>query len=118
MKRPIGVTVIAIANLLAALAFASQMFLAAQPPQGNSLIVLGVAVLLSIGLSLGLFRLHNWARWTSVVLYVLSLIRIPVRVLTASGLWNITSVLLPGIFVAWAVWYLFRPHVEAAFGET
>jgi hypothetical protein len=79
MKRPLGVTVIAIANLVAALVWlASKTLLSAQPPQDDLLILLTVIVLFSVGLSLALWKLQNWARWTAIALYILSLIRIPV----------------------------------------
>jgi hypothetical protein len=119
MKRPIGVTVIAVANFVAALAFlASETILAADPARGDLLIVLVVIVLISMGLSWALLKLQSWARWTSIVLYILSLIRIPARVISASGLGEIVSICLSALFVAWAVWYLFRPHVKLAFNDT
>jgi hypothetical protein len=118
MKRPTGVTVIVIVNLVVTFAwFAVEAVLSREPSTGGWLMIL-VAAFFFVVLSIALLKLQNWARWTSIVFYVLSLIRIPVRVLTAGGdLFQITGVSLAAAFVAWAVWCLFRANVKAAFGE-
>jgi hypothetical protein len=113
------VTVVAIVNLFSALALvATKTFLAVQPPQDDALILLVVLASLSVGLSLAFLKLQNWARWIFVVVYIILLIRIPGRVIAGGDLLDIIGVLLGGLFEAWAVWYLFRTHVKAAFGDT
>jgi hypothetical protein len=47
----------------------------------------------------------------------LSLIGIPVRVIRAPGIPDAMTALVPGLYLLWAVWYLFQPHVKAAFGR-
>ncbi len=119
MKRPVGVTIIAIANLFGPLALAaSEVLLAERPAQRGLLGLLVVTVLISITVTVALLKLQNWARWVAVVLYVISLVGIPGRVVAAHGFGDIMSVLLPGLFLVWAVWYLFQAHVKAAFGVT
>lgn len=44
-----------------------------------------MAVLFSVGLSVALLKLQNWARWVAIVLYGLSLIGTPGRVVTTHG---------------------------------
>ena len=117
MKRPLGVTVIAVANLLGPLALvASEVLLAEQPAHGGLLGLIALTVLISITVSVALLKMQNWGRWVAVVLYVISLANIPGRVAAARGFADVMSVLLPGLFLVWAVWYLFRPHVKEAFG--
>jgi hypothetical protein len=117
MNRPVGVTIIAIANLFGALALvASEVLFAEQPPQGGLLGMLVVAMLISVTVTVGLLKLKNWARWIAAVLYVISLVGVPGRMVAAHGLADIISVLLPGLFLLWAIWYLFQAQVKAAFG--
>ena len=113
MSRPIGVTVIAVA--LAAVGFVSQIFVGTD--QDRDPLLLGATALFLVVVSVALFGLQNWARWTCIVLYIISLVRLPVRVFFAGGSAGIAGVVLQAIFVGWAVWYLFRPHVAASFGE-
>jgi hypothetical protein len=117
MKRPVGVTVIAVLNILGGFALTvNEMLLSPERPQGRSLGILIVVVLLGVGIGVALLKLQNWARWGAIVFYGLSLIAIPVRVIRAPGIADAMTALVPGLYLLWAVWYLFRPHVQAAFG--
>lgn len=118
MKRPTGVTVIVIVNLVATFAWLAIKAVLIHEPSTDGWILILVVALFSAGLSIALLKLRNWARWTCIALYVFSLIRIPARMLAANGdLFQITGVLLAGAFAGWAVWYLFRARVKIAFGE-
>ncbi|HMH06241.1 MAG TPA: hypothetical protein VK579_06120 [Terriglobales bacterium] len=118
MKRPIGVTVIAVLNILGGFALAvNEMLVSPERPQGRSLGILIVVVLLGVGISVALLKLQNWARWVAIVFYALSLIAIPVRVIRAPGIADAVTASVPGLYLLWAVWYLFRPLVKAAFGR-
>jgi hypothetical protein len=118
MKRPTGVTVIVIVNLVVTFAWLAIKAVLAQAISTDDFLLIILGAFFCIVLSVALIRLKNWARWTYAVLCVVSLIRIPGRVVAADGdLFQITGVLVSGLFVAWAVSYLFRTHVKAAFGE-
>jgi hypothetical protein len=118
MKRPVGVTVIAVLNILATLALAAgELLRSAQRPQVGFVVMLAVVVLFSVGLSVALFMLQNWARRVTIVLCVLPLLNTPRQVVTAHGVVDAVTALLPGLFLLWAVWYLFQSDVEAAFGQ-
>jgi hypothetical protein len=117
MKRPVGVTAIAVINILGAFALAAGELLSAQRPQGGLLGLLVVTMLFGVGLSVALLMLQNWARWVTIVVYGLSLAATPAQVVRAHGVANTASALLPGLFLLWAVWYLCRADVKAAFGR-
>jgi hypothetical protein len=118
MKKPIGVTVIAVLNILGGFALTvNEMLLSPERPQGRWLGILIVVVLLGVGISVALLKLRNWARWVAIVFYGLSLIAIPIRLIRAPGIADAMTALVPGLYLLWAVWYLFQRHVKAAFGR-
>ena len=119
MKRPVGVTVIAVLNICGAVGLLmSEGLLSARRTQGAYLGVLIVVVLLYLGLGLGLLKLRNWARRIAIVLCWLSLVSafaISVGlVLTGHGAAAVAN-LLSCLFPGWALWYLSKAKVIAAF---
>jgi threonine/homoserine efflux transporter RhtA len=95
---------------------ASELLLSAQRLRGGPLGMLITMVLLSVALSIALLKLRNWARWIVIVFYGMSLIGVPARVVTSHDVVGAFVTVLPGLYLLWAVWYLFQPHVKAAFG--
>lgn len=117
MSRPVGITVIALLNILGALAFAVSEMLSAPGPEGGLRWMLVAAVVLGICLGVALLRLHNWSRAVVVALYGLSLVRVLGHAIFAQSVADVFSVLVPGLYVLWAVWYMHQPHVKASFGR-
>jgi len=118
MKRPIGVTIIAVLNILGLFALiVSEFFVSPLRPEGGLLGLLVVVALFSVGLSVALLMLQNWARWVSIVLYAFSLLRCAGFVATANGTIDAVASLVPGLYLLWAVWYLCQAHVKAAFSS-
>jgi hypothetical protein len=119
MKRPVGVTVIAVLNICAAGGLVvNEGLLSAQRPQGAYLGVLIVCVLFSVGLGLGLLKLRNWARsitkffcWLSLVSASISTIRLVLAGQRVAAVGELLGGLLPG----WMLWYLSKSDVIAAF---
>jgi hypothetical protein len=118
MKRPIGVTIIAALNILGLFALiVSEFVVSPLRPEGGLLGILVVVALFSVGLSVALLMLQNWARWVSIVLYAFSLLRCVGSVATANGAIDAVAGLVPGLYLLWAIWYLCQPHVKAAFSS-
>jgi hypothetical protein len=117
LKRPTGVTVIAVVNILAGLAVATLLLVSSQPLEGALLWILFTAVLLGVGLGAALLMLQNWARVLTIVGCVLSLIAIPARVVMAHSPVNAMAALARGFYFLWIVWYLLRPHIKVAFAR-
>lgn len=68
MKRPAGVTIIAVFNILGGIGLAvSEVLLSPQPPHGGLVGTLVVVVLLGIGIAVALLMLQNWARWVVIM---------------------------------------------------
>jgi len=119
MKRPVGVTVIAVVNIWGA--FILAVGKGGVPTQQMHGVILGIVisvVLFSLGVSVGLFGLRNWARSITVFfswLSLISAIMFPVREgLTGRKVVDVSQ-LLGGLFAGWVLWYLSKPEVIAAF---
>jgi len=120
LKRPIGVTIIAVINILAGVAvtvMATLLFVSSQQPQGIVLGIFVIGALLGFALGVALLMLQNWARLLMVVGCVLSLIVIPARMFMMHSLVDALEALLRGLYFVWVVWYLLQPHVKAAFSK-
>jgi hypothetical protein len=118
VRRPTGVTVIAVINILAGFAVtASLLLLSSQRPQGVLFGIFVTAALLGFGLGVALLKLQNWARVLTILGCVLSLIAIPARVVIAHSLVNAMAALVRGLYFLWMVWYLLQPQIKAAFGR-
>ena len=117
MSRPVGITVIASLNILGGFALGVIEMFSAHRPEGALAWILAVGVILSVGLGVALLRLQNWARAVVVVLYGLSLIGIPGQVIFAHSVVDVFAAVVPGSYAVWAVWYMHRSQVKAAFGR-
>ena len=117
MNRPVGITVIASLNILGGFALGVSEMFSAHRPEGALAWILAVGAALSVGLGFALLRLQNWARAVVVVLYGLSLISIPGKVIFAHSVVEVFAAAVPGSYAVWAVWYMHRPQVKAAFGR-
>ncbi|MGA8214421.1 MAG: hypothetical protein WB799_12565 [Candidatus Sulfotelmatobacter sp.] len=117
VKRPTGVVVIAGLNILGGVAVIAVELFQSQPLQGIALGLLVTVGLLGVGLGGALLKLENWARVLMIVLSGLSLIAIPGRAAMAHSLAGAIAILVRGLFLLWIVWYLFQPHIKAAFGR-
>ena len=115
MTRPAGVIAIVAVNVYSV--YGSVRYLTLEHPlRWGSLELLTAAnILLGTVLAVALFSMRNWARWAFVVIYAASLAFAPVRVALAHDLIYIIRVLAQSSLWAWAIWYLFRPHVKEAF---
>jgi hypothetical protein len=117
MNRPAGITVIASLNILGGLALGVSEMFSAHRPEGALAWVLAVGAILSVGLGIALLKLQNWARAILVVLYGLSLISVPGQVIFAHSVIDVFAAVVPGSYAVWAVWYMHRSQVKAAFGR-
>ncbi len=119
MKRPVGVTVMAVLNICGAGMLAvSDILLPAERPHGAYLGILIADVLFSVALSVGLLKLKNWARsitvlfsWFNLFGAVMGTTR---AVLSRQGVAAVGEV-FGGLFAGWMLWYLSRSEVIAAF---
>ncbi len=117
MTRPVGITVIALLNILGGFAVGLSEMLSTDRPERGLAWMLVAGVILSICLGVALLRLQSWARAVVVVLYGLSLIRMLGHVIFAHRAADVFTALLLGFYVLWAIWYMHQQHVKTAFGR-
>lgn len=119
VKRPTGVTVIAVLNIIlaAVVLIASGVLPSLHRPQGVLLGILVTAALFWACLGVALLKLQNWARVLVILFTGLSLIGIPLGLVTAHSLADAIEPLVRGLFFLWIVWYLLQPQTKAAFGK-
>ncbi|HEX6800487.1 MAG TPA: hypothetical protein VF116_22435 [Ktedonobacterales bacterium] len=135
MKRPVGVTVIAV---LAIIYGVFSLLLALLGLLGTALLASGVAAvanrynagtlvyatisdavlgILYLVFGIGAFSLKRWAWTAGVVVLVLDVVRqivgVVMRGFTAG---NTVSFIITIVVALVVLWYLFRPNVRAAFG--
>jgi len=147
MQRPTGVTVIAVLDfigagfcVIAALlmfmggSILAGLFSAAATANGATGtapaagfmasigIIAGVIVLffaaLAFFVAMGLLKLKNWARITTIVLAALGLLgsfRNIAMAFHGSGM--IVTIIILAYYI-WVIWYMLQPNVKAAFGQT
>jgi hypothetical protein len=134
MKRPVGVTILAVIAIIYGI---FSLLLALLALLGSALVASGVgnvkysagtlayatitdAVLgiLYLTFGIGAFRLKSWAWTTGIVALVLDVVRQIVGVVihgfTAS---NAVGFIITIVIALLLLWYLFRPNVRAAFGR-
>lgn len=114
-RRPIGVSVLAVLNILGGVLLGLAAMGAANEAAdvdvaGPAAAVLGAMAVGQIVVGTGLWRLRNWARKVAVSLYGLSAV---IGILTLF-MGSVAGLLQAGIAVSWAV-YLSREHVRDAF---
>ena len=138
MKRPKGVTVIAVLHFLGA-AFAILLVFVVgvvKKPLSDFMPQLGelpidpalaqaiftaallVSALVSVALGIGLWKLINWVRMVVLVFALLGAISNLLGVLSAAAQakdWDMVVALVTLTYNVWAVWYLRQPHVKQAF---
>jgi O-antigen ligase len=119
MKRPTGVTVMACILLFMAAGVANGLItvLSEQALKRGVLALYVGNILILVALCIALLKMQSWSRWVWVVLCAISLVLIPRQLVVAHSLADVVRVLGWGSFRAWAIWYLFRPHVKQAFGS-
>jgi hypothetical protein len=146
MQRPTGVTIIAVLDFIGA-GFAvigallmfmggsilAGLFSAAATANGATGtapaagimasigIIAGVIVLcfavLAIFIAMGLLKLKNWARVTTIVLSGLGLLSSLSRFLHGfAGGGMIVTIIIVAYYI-WVIWYMLQPDVKAAFGQ-
>jgi hypothetical protein len=119
MKRPTGVTVMANIFLFMAYCTARGLvtYLSWWLVQRRGLLVVAVAnLLITATLGIALLKMQRWSRWVGIAVCAAALVFIPRQVVAAHGLvGNLIRVELWTLFYVWAIWYLFQPHVKAAF---
>ena len=147
MERPTGVTIIAVLDfigaagcaILALLAFVGGSLIAgfinaagtangatgAGPASG---IAAGVGIFIGaiclafaifiVFVAVGLLKLQNWARITSIVLSALGLLGSFRNIAAAfHGSGMVVSIVVLAFHI-WVIWYMLQPNVKAAFGQT
>ena len=134
--RPTGITILAVLAVIGGilnLAFGGFVALlgpavgtemAQQTDATSSYAVGGAIAVLGIGLAIlgllylitayGLFTLKGWAWLLAVIVQVLSVIVNGIQVINSQAGSSIVAVLIAGAIL----FYLFRPHVKAAFGRS
>lgn len=137
MTRPRGVTILAVIaiiygvfslllallGLLGSALLASGLTAAAARYSAGTLVyatisdaVLGI---LYLAFSIGALRLKGWAWTTGVAALILDVVRqLAGFALQGFGVYKIVVTVITIAVAAFLLWYLFRPHVRAAFGRT
>jgi O-antigen ligase len=72
-------------------------------------------ILIPVALSIALLKMQSWSRWVCIALCAIWLVFIPRQFVAAHSVGDVVRVVGWGLFRAWAIWYLFRPHVKQAF---
>ncbi len=127
MQRPTGITILAILSaiggvlgLLAALAFLTVGTAVVGSGLGGFVFVAGILILaysvLSLILAFGFWGLKPWAWPLGIGVQALGIVQTLLQFANNSS--NITSLVIGLGIAAFILWYLFQPHVKAAFGRT
>ena len=113
MKRPFGVTIIMSMFLLTGFIAFNQL----QKPHKPQFFALWVVNLVAgFGLGWALYFMQEWSRWVSIVACALSLVVVPPQLAVfRDRTYLIVAIACRVLFMVWAIWYLFRPHVKDAF---
>jgi hypothetical protein len=146
MQRPTGVTVIAVLDFIGAAfcviggllmfmggAMLGSFFSAAATANGATGAApaagfmagigaaLGVVFLLfavfAIFVAMGLLKLKNWARITTIVLSGLGLLSTLSRFLHGFAGGGMVMTIIVLAYYIWVIWYMLQPNVKAAFGQ-
>jgi hypothetical protein len=131
MRRPVGVTILAVLSFLTALGMLF-FFLALKDPDAQAkaaeareklplVMGLGVAapvILLVfagvyVAMGVGLLKLRNWARILTIILTALDLLDMAFRVLKSGAILDFVIYIAVNALI---LWYMFRSGVKQAFG--
>jgi hypothetical protein len=145
MQRPTGVTVIAVLDFIGAafcviaglLMFAGgamlgSLFSAAANANGTAApgagflagmgaflgVIFLVIAIVVIFVAVGLLKLKNWARVTTIVLSALGLLGNLAKFTQGMGGSGIVWTIVALAYYIWVIWYMLQPNVKAAFGQT
>jgi hypothetical protein len=130
MKPPIGVRVIAALQLVGAVGLTVEAVdLFVDVSKGKDvgavliieLILRLIGALISIALAIGLWNLSPFARYFTLIFCTFSLLFAPIILGTYFFQQHgaaFTATLVGVALSSWTLWYLFRPHVKAAFHAT
>ena len=128
MQRPMGVTILAVlAAIGGVLGVLAGLALLALSTTSNDLAIgalsglLPILALVTIALSVlelvfayGAWGLKPWAWMLGIVLEVVSIVVYILEFRSSTGTSTIVDIVIAGIII----YYLYRPHVRAAFGQT
>lgn len=78
--------------------------------QSLTALVIVVALLFVAG---GLYKMQGWARWASILILAIELVRIPIEAVKENAFAAITGIHV--LFIVWAIRYLTRPLARSAF---
>lgn len=126
MNRPVGITILAILAILAAIlgligglamaGIGSGMTAEGAAGSGAAFTALGVGViivaLIQLLYGIGMWKLQKWAWILAVIGSILNLIVAGIALIGYEQYANVGGAVVSLIIL----WYLFRPHVKAAFG--
>ena len=138
MQRPGGVTLLAILNFISAAVLVCMglalflglgIFGSMTHERGSGLVLAGLGALggifflvlaaVSAVVGYGMWNLQNWARIISIVFACLAILGGVLGMMTGmlhfQPFWMVTNLFRMAI-AALIIWYLFQPHVKAAFG--
>ncbi|HEX2193483.1 MAG TPA: DUF2127 domain-containing protein [Candidatus Limnocylindria bacterium] len=125
MQRPTGITVLAvlaaiagILGLLASLALLGIGTGAGAAASGFLMIAAMIALaysVLSLALAYGFWTLKPWAWPLGVGVQVLGILQAVVQYVNNPN--QLVSAIISVAIAAFILWYLFQPHVKAAFGR-
>jgi uncharacterized membrane protein (DUF2068 family) len=126
MQRPTGVTIIAVLaaiggifGLLASLVLLGLGAAGTASGLGGLAFVAGIIVLayavLSLVLAYGFWTLKSWAWPLGVGVQVLGIVQAVLQFMNDSS--QVVSLVISLAIAAVILWYLYQPHVKAAFGR-
>ncbi|MEM8530514.1 MAG: hypothetical protein AAGF95_06715 [Chloroflexota bacterium] len=115
-RRPIGITIITVVNFVLAAAIVFLLFLLnAELPRGihwTEMLMVAISIVITLGITIGLWCLQEWARMTAIILYSISLgVGIILFLLDPPG--QPLGLSVPAIII----WYLTRPNVRLYFDK-
>lgn len=117
MSRPVGVSILAIVNIAAALIFIGSDIIIEEHPYVGFYIVL---VVVSIVVSYALWSLQSWVRWFMIATYGIGLLKTVVWIAIAVGRHDTVDIVLAlscSSFLIWSTVYMFTGRVRAAFAH-
>ena len=112
MKQPFGVLVIMGYFLVGASTGFPLISRLPQLPLVQSVTVLVIVVTL-LFVAGGLYKMQGWARWASILILAIELVRISIEAIKENAVATATGIHV--LFIVWAIYYLTRPFARGAF---